>query len=150
MANTGFLIPADQAARYAAALPTDPISGNPQSMTPLTQKTKFECGGGCAASTANDYLLFALMLMNKGKSGDARILGPKTVDYMLSNQLGPDVKNLIQNGDPTRADYGFGLGLAVRTTPGLVRLMGSVGGFSWPGGSGTNWWVDPKEELAVV
>jgi CubicO group peptidase (beta-lactamase class C family) len=150
MADTGFLIPADQAARYAAALPTDPISGNPQSMTPLTQKTKFECGGGCAASTANDYLRFALMLMNKGKSGDARILGPKTVDYMLSNQLGPDVKNLIQNGDPTRADYGFGLGLAVRTTPGIVRMMGSVGDFSWPGASGTNWWADPREELAVV
>jgi CubicO group peptidase (beta-lactamase class C family) len=150
MADTGFLIPADKAARYAVALPTDPASGNPQSMTPLTQKTKFECGGGCAASTASDYLRFALMLMNKGKSGDARILGPKTVEYMLSNQLGPEVKNLIVNGDPTRADYGFGLGLAVRTTPGIVRMMGSVGDFSWPGASGTNWWADPHEELAVV
>jgi CubicO group peptidase (beta-lactamase class C family) len=119
-------------------------------MTALTQKTKFECGGGCAASTASDYLRFALMLMNKGKSGDTRILGPKTVEYMLSNQLGPEVKNLIQNGDPTRADYGFGLGLAVRTTPGIVRMMGSVGDFSWPGASGTNWWADPHEDLAVV
>jgi CubicO group peptidase (beta-lactamase class C family) len=150
MADTGFLIAADKAARYAAALPNDPVSGNPQSMTPLTQRTKFECGGGCAASTASDYLRFALMLMNKGKSGDARILGPKTVEYMLSNQLAPDVKNLIVNGDPTRADYGFGLGLAVRTTPGVVRMMGSVGDFSWPGASGTNWWADPHEELAVV
>ena len=69
---------------------------------------------------------------------------------MLSNQLGPDVKNLIGNADPTRADYGFGLGLAVRTTPGIVRLMGSVGDFSWPGASGTNWWADPDEDLAVV
>jgi CubicO group peptidase (beta-lactamase class C family) len=150
MADTGFLIPADKAGRYAVALPKDPVSGNPQSMTALTQKTKFECGGGCAASTASDYLRFALMLMNKGKSGDTRILGPKTVEYMLSNQLGPEVKNLIQNGDPTRADYGFGLGLAVRTTPGVVRMMGSVGDFSWPGASGTNWWADPHEELAVV
>ena len=90
------------------------------------------------------------MLMNKGKSGDTRILGPKTVEYMLSNQLAPDVKNLIVNGDPTRADYGFGLGLAVRTTPGIVRMMGSVGDFSWPGASGTNWWADPHEQLAVV
>jgi CubicO group peptidase (beta-lactamase class C family) len=150
MADTGFLIPPDKAARYAAALPNDPVTGQPQSMTPLTQKAKFECGGGCAASTASDYLRFALMLMNKGKSGDARILGPKTVEYMLSNQLGPDVRNLIVNGDPTRADYGFGLGLAVRTTPGIVRMMGSVGDFSWPGASGTNWWADPHEELAVV
>jgi CubicO group peptidase (beta-lactamase class C family) len=29
-------------------------------------------------------------------------------------------------------------------------MMGSVGHFSWPGASGTDWWVDPKEELAVV
>jgi CubicO group peptidase (beta-lactamase class C family) len=69
---------------------------------------------------------------------------------MLSDQLGPNIKNLIGNADPTRADYGFGLGLAVRMTPGIVRMMGSVGQFSWPGASGTDWWVDPKEELAVV
>jgi CubicO group peptidase (beta-lactamase class C family) len=24
------------------------------------------------------------------------------------------------------------------------------GQFSWPGASGTDWWVDPREELAVV
>jgi CubicO group peptidase (beta-lactamase class C family) len=90
------------------------------------------------------------MLMNEGSYNDKRILGKKTTEYMLSNQLGPDVTNLIRNGDPTRADYGFGLGLAVRTPPGIVRLMGSVGDFSWPGASGTNWWADPEEELAVV
>jgi len=149
MVDTGFTVPPEKTGRYAFALPTDPISGQPQS-TALPRPTKFECGGGCAASTASDYLRFALMLMNKGKYGDARILGPKTVEYMLSNQLGPDVKNLIVNGDPTRADYGFGLGLAVRTTPGIVRMMGSVGDFSWPGATGTNWWADPHEELAVV
>jgi CubicO group peptidase (beta-lactamase class C family) len=90
------------------------------------------------------------MLMNKGRYGDTRILGRKTVEYMLANQLGPDVKNLIGIADPTRADYGFGLGLAVRTTPGIVRLLGSVGDFSWPGATGTNWWADPNEELVVV
>jgi CubicO group peptidase (beta-lactamase class C family) len=148
MADTGFLVPADKAARRAVPLPVDPVSGNPQSATSLPQK--FECGGGCATSTASDYLRFALMLMNKGRLGDTRILGPKTVEYMLSNQLGPDVRNLIVNADQTRADYGFGLGLAVRTTPGIVRMMGSVGDFSWPGASGTNWWADPHEELAVV
>jgi len=150
MVDTGFLIPADKAARYAKALPNDPDSGRPQSLRPLTQPVKFECGGGCAASTASDYMRFALMLLNKGTYNGTRILGRKTAEYMLSNQLAPEVKNLIMNGDPTRADYGFGLGLAVRTTPGIVRLMGSVGDFSWPGASGTNWWGDPREELAVV
>jgi CubicO group peptidase (beta-lactamase class C family) len=150
MVDTSFVIPPEKAARYAKALPVDPVTARPQELTSLTQPAKFECGGGCAASTAGDYLRFAQMLLNRGKLGDTRILGRKTVEYMLSNQLGPEVKNLIANADPTRADYGFGLGLAVQTTPGIVRMMGSVGTFSWPGASGTNWWADPKEDLVVV
>src|SRR5258706_211333 len=130
MTDTGFAIPADKAARYAKPLPTDPDTGKPQARNPeLTQPLKFDCGG---------------------RSGETHLLGRKTVDYMLSDQLGPNIKSLIGNADPTRADYGFGLGLAVRATPGVVRMMGSVGQFSWPGASGTDWWVDPKEELAVV
>jgi CubicO group peptidase (beta-lactamase class C family) len=151
MTDTGFSISPDKAPRYAKPLPVDPDTGKPQARSPeLTQPLKFECGGGCAASTASDYLRFAMMLLNGGRAGEARLLGPKTVDYMLSDQLGPNIKNLIGNADPTRADYGFGLGLAVRATPGVVRLMGSVGQFSWPGASGTDWWVDPKEDLTVV
>src|SRR5262249_40217242 len=150
MIDTGFLVPADKVARYAKPLPLDPQTGKPQSLMQLTTPLKFECGGGCLASTASDYMRFALMLMNKGTYGEARVLGRKTVEYMLSNQIAPDVKNLIGNADPTRVDYGFGLGLAVRTTPGVVRLMGSVGDFNWPGASGTNWWADPHEQLAVV
>jgi CubicO group peptidase (beta-lactamase class C family) len=150
MNDTTFLIPAGKADRYAKPLPADPVTGKPQSLPALTEPAKFECGGGCAASTAGDYMRFALMLLNKGKYGDTRILSRKTVEYMLSNQIGPDVKNLVGNADPTRADYGFGLGLAVQTTPGIVRMAGSVGLFGWPGASGTNWWADPKEDLVVV
>ena len=50
----------------------------------------------------------------------------------------------IGNADPTRADMGFGLGVAVQTTPGIVRTAGSVGSFSWPGAYGTNWLPIPK------
>ena len=148
MVDTAFTLPADKMSRYAKPLPADPVTGLPQAAPPL--QFRFDCGGGCAVSTAADYLRFAQMLMNKGAYGRARILGRKTVEYMLSNQLAPDAKNLIANADPTRADYGFGLGLAVRTTAGIVRMLGSVGDFSWPGATGTNWWADPREELAVV
>jgi CubicO group peptidase (beta-lactamase class C family) len=147
MVDTGFAVPADKMSRVAKPLERDPISGQPQEAE--AKPLKFECGGGCAVSTAMDYLRFASMLLDKGRYGN-RILGRKTVEYMLANQLGPDVKNLIGNADPTRADYGFGLGLAVRTTLGVVRLLGSVGDFSWPGATGTNWWADPKEDLVVV
>jgi CubicO group peptidase (beta-lactamase class C family) len=151
MTDTGFSISADKVSRYAKPLPADPDTGKPQARSPeLTEPLKFECGGGCAASTASDYLRFATMLLNHGRFGEGHLLGRKTVEYMLSDQLGPNIKNLIGNADPTRADFGFGLGLAVRTTPGVVRMMGSVGQFTWPGASGTDWWVDPKEDLVVV
>jgi CubicO group peptidase (beta-lactamase class C family) len=55
MVDTHFLIPADKAARYAKALAVDPDTGRPQTLAALTQKTKFESGGGGAASTASDY-----------------------------------------------------------------------------------------------
>jgi len=153
MTDTGFRIPPAKAQRYAKALPVDPDTGRPQRVGPVATQpnpTKFDCGGGCAVSTASDYVRFASMLLDKGALGKTRILGRKTVEYMLSNQLGPEVKNLIANADPTRADYGFGLGLAVRQTVGVVRMMGSAGEFNWPGASGTNWWADPKEDLVVV
>jgi CubicO group peptidase (beta-lactamase class C family) len=151
MTDTAFFIPPEKTQRYAKALPTDPDSGEPQSVTPLlTTPLKFESGGGGLASTAADYMRFALMLLNKGAYGGTRVLGRKTAEYMLTNQLGPEVTNLIANADPTRADYGFGLGLAVRTQAGRGRMLGSVGDFGWPGASGTNWWADPAEELAVV
>jgi CubicO group peptidase (beta-lactamase class C family) len=150
MSDTSFVVPADQASRYAHPLPNDPVTGQPQAVPMRLQKPKFECGGGCAASTAGDYLRFATMLVNKGQIGSTRILGRKTVEYMLSNQLGPDVKSQLRNGGSIHADYGFGLGLAVRVTSGIASTTGSVGDFSWPGAFGTYWWGDPREELAVV
>jgi CubicO group peptidase (beta-lactamase class C family) len=150
MVDTGFIVPPEKVKRYAKALPTDPDTGRPQSILDLSKPLGFECGGGCTVSTASDYLRYTQMLLNHGRLGNTRVLGRKTVEYMLSDHLRPETKNLIGNADPAHADYGFGLGLAVRTTPGVVRLAGSVGDFSWPGASGTNWWGDPREQLAVV
>jgi CubicO group peptidase (beta-lactamase class C family) len=150
MKDTAFAVPPEKAKRYAKAFANDPDTGKPQFVLDLTKPLKFECGGGCAASTAGDYLRFAQMLLDGGKLEGKRVLSRKTVEYMLSNQLAPNTVNLIANADPTSADMGFGLGVAVRTTPGVVRKVGSVGEFSWNGAYGTSWWADPKESLAVV
>ncbi len=101
-------------------------------------------------STAGDYLRFASMLLNRGEFNGQRILSRKTVEYMTANQLGPHVRNLIGNADPTRVDYGFGLGLAVRNHTGDRAFPRLRRTFTWPGASGTNWWVDPHEHLVVV
>ena len=150
MKDTSFNVGPDKARRYAKAFAKDPDTDQTQFVLDLTKPLKFECGGGCAVSTAADYLRFAQMLLQGGKLDGKRVLGRKTVEYMLANQLPPGTVNLIGNADPTRADMGFGLGLGVQTTPGIVRTAGSVGSFSWPGAYGTNWWADPKEQMVVV
>lgn len=150
MKDTAFNVGPDKVRRYAKAFAKDPDTGQNQFVLDLTKPLKFECGGGCAVSTAGDYLRFAQMLLQGGQLNGKRVLGRKTVEYMLANQMSPSMVNLIGNADPTRADMGFGLGVAVQTTPGIVRTAGSVGSFSWPGAYGTNWFADPKEQLVVV
>jgi CubicO group peptidase (beta-lactamase class C family) len=151
MRDTGFRVTAEKAPRYAKALAADPDTGAKQSAgIDLTQPMRTECGGGGLGSTAADYLRFALMLLGKGAFAGARVLGRKTAEYMLADHLGPGVRSLMAQADPTRADFGFGLGLAVRNSVGVVRTSGSAGEFSWPGASGTNWWADPQEELVAV
>src|SRR5258706_397473 len=138
MVDTGFLVPPEKLKRYARGLANDPVTGKPQFWLDLSKPLKFECGGGCAASTAADYLRFVQMLLNGGRLDGKRVLGRKSVEYMTSNQLAPGVVNLVGGADPSSADMGFGLGVAVRTTPGIVRKLGSVGEFAWNGAYGTS------------
>lgn len=150
MTDTSFTIPADKAKRFARALPNDPLTGKPQNSTDATRQLKFECGGGCSASTAGDYIRFGQMLLNRGRLGDTRILSSRTVDYMTSNQLPAGTQNFIAAADPTKDGYEFGLTMAVRPSTGGPTMMGSPGAYSWSGASGTDFWVDPKEQLVVV
>ena len=150
MKDTSFLVPADKAKRLAKAFKIDPENGQPQSMPDRTQPLKFECGGGCLASTAGDYLRFAQMLLNNGQLDGKRIAGRKNIEYMLSNQLAPGTVNLVGLTDPSNADQGFGLAVSVRTTEGIARTAGSIGTATWSGAFGTYWWIDPKEKLAAV
>lgn len=150
MGDTGFSVPAAKAGRYAKGFANDPDTGRPQFVLDLTKPLKFECGGGCAVSTAPDYIRFAQMLLNKGTLEGKRILGRKTVEYMTSDHLTPDMRNGIPQVDAARVGYGFGLGVAVRRQDGVSPIAGSAGDYHWGGAYGTFFWVDPKEELAVV
>ena len=77
MVDTSFTIPAEKHNRYAHWFAIDPATGKPDYVLDLTQPLKFECGGGCGASTAGDYVRFAQMLLDKGSLGGARILSKK-------------------------------------------------------------------------
>jgi CubicO group peptidase (beta-lactamase class C family) len=150
MVDTGFVVPADKAKRYAKALPSDPETGRPQTITDGTKPYRFECGGACAVSTAADYLRFGQMLLDRGRLGNTRILGKKSVELMTSDHLGPDIAIPVNQTDPTRRGQGYGLTVSVRRFPGVAPYLGSEGEFGWGGAYGTQFWVDPREQLVVV
>ena len=150
MVDTHFVVPPEKVKRYARALKIDPNTGKPQDSSDRTKADKFECGGGCTASTAADYIRFGQMLLNRGALDNTRILASRTVDYMTANHMTRDMQNYIADADPTKAGYEFGLTMAVRTAAGGPTMMGSPGVYTWSGASGTEFWVDPKEQLVVV
>lgn len=150
MRDTAFTVPPEKVRRYAKALPRDPLSGEPQTLRDGTTPHKFDCGGGCAVSTAADYLRFAQMLANGGELDGVRVLSRKMVEYMTSDHLGPEVDLSKLNDYPNIRGYGFGLGVAVRRSAGRGGMPGSAGEFHWAGSTGTYFWVDPAEELVTV
>jgi CubicO group peptidase (beta-lactamase class C family) len=150
MVDSGFVIPPEKVKRWAHALAKDPETGQPQSVMDSTRAHRFDCGGACGVSTAADYLRFAQMLLDGGHLGKARILGRKSVELMTSDHLGSEIENPVTTEDPTRRGVGYGLTMSVRVAPGVSPYLGSLGEFGWGGAYGTQFWVDPKEQLVVV
>ena len=152
MVDTGFVVPAAKAARIARPLAVDPDTGRPITFRVPTTPSQYRLRRRLRSGTALDYLRFAMMLLNKGTLDGTRVLSRKSVEYMTANQLGADVdaSRLHEFAVEHMDGFGFGLGVAVRTQPGVAGVPGSPGEFLWSGATGTMFWVDPKEEMAVV
>jgi CubicO group peptidase (beta-lactamase class C family) len=138
MVDTAFQVPADKLSR--AAQPGQKPNGPP--MTPrfvVNDGAKYQSGGGGLLGTTEDYLRFSLALANGGVWQGKRIIGRKTLEFMTADHVG---------NRPGRPEgFGFGLGFEVRTKLGEAAFMGSVGEYGWSGAAGTEFWVDPKEQL---
>jgi len=148
MMDSGFHIEEERAHdRLAEPFANDPWTGNKVIYFSMTQKPISESGGGGMVSTAPDYARFAQMLANGGTLNGERIIGRKTLELMASNHLGPKV-----NADKPQIPpgHGFGLGFAVRLERGMSHYPGSVGQYYWGGAAGTQFWIDPAEDLWAV
>jgi CubicO group peptidase (beta-lactamase class C family) len=147
MAETAFHTGEENAARLAEPFATDPWTGDKVQLFNMLEKPVMESGGGGLVSTTMDYARFSQMLLNGGGLDGVRIIGRKTLEFMASDHLGPNVKvdsPLMPEG------HGFGLGFAVRTHAGLAPFAGSPGQFFWSGMAGTFFWIDPAEDLFAV
>lgn len=100
-------------------------------------------GGAGLVSTAEDYYLFAQMLLDRGRANGRVLLSPTTVDLMTAPHAPDTLPGSTRGGD-------FGLSVQVMRDPVALGQRVSSGSFGWGGAYGTNFWVDPKEKLVGV
>lgn len=156
MSDTHFFLPAEKVTRLTKIYEHDengclrPIpdtayqlgNANIAAGVPYKGPQKLFSGGGGLVSTAQDYARFAQMLLNGGKLGDAQLLSCKTVELMISNQIG-ELGYWSQG-------YGFGYGVYINRGAAYSGQPGSVGTYGWSGYYSTYFWIDPKEDVVAV
>jgi CubicO group peptidase (beta-lactamase class C family) len=148
MKDTYFFLPPDKRTRLTAVYANGPdmkairAPDGPRGQGDYVDGPRRSFSGGAGLlSTARDYARFLQMLLNGGTLDGVRILGPKTVALMTTNQTGTLYSQTGQ---------GFGLGFSLVERPGADGRVESVGTFGWGGAYGSNYNVDPKEHLVLV
>ena len=147
MHDTMFFLPAAQRDRLAAVYSSGPdgkIVRAPEGARGQGHyvdgpRQNFSGGAGLL-STARDYARFLEMIRSGGALDGVRILAPRTVALMTTNQIGG------LRGTP---GLGFGLGFETIDRYGAGGLS-SVGAFGWGGAYGSTYRVDPEARLTMV
>jgi CubicO group peptidase (beta-lactamase class C family) len=161
MKDTSFFVPAGKMPRLATnyGMPDPgtgkrPVTDQPGPDSRWAKPPAFPSGAGGLTSTADDYLKFARMLLDKGKLGDTRILSHKSVALMTANYLTPEQRRQPFVGLDFWAGQGFGLGVSVVDDVARQERspfgFSSAGSFGWPGAFGTWWQADPKEDMIQI
>jgi CubicO group peptidase (beta-lactamase class C family) len=155
MKDTGFWLPKEKQDRLAAIYGRDPQTGKyVLASRPIpTAPMNFASGAGGLVSTADDYLQFAKVLLNKGRSRDVRLLSHPTIAMMTTNWLTPEQRKAGFVGiSDFWASQGFGLGVSI--TDDVSRLgrnpYTSNGSFGWNGATGVSWRADPEEDMIPI
>ena len=98
----------------------------------------YHAAGAGLASTADDYMKFALMLLNGGKAEDGTVVLSEETLKLMSTPVADDT---------SAGNNRWGLGVRVIIKPGDTL---PVGCFGWSGAYGTHFWIDPVNKVAAV
>ena len=159
MVDTAFWCPPEKRDRFSSCYQPNGGSGiklqDDAGNSTYAAPPNLESGGGGLVSTAHDYMRFCQMMLQGGTLDGVQILSPKTVALFSLNYL-PENKELVDMAPPglfSEAGYsgvGFSIGCGVNINVAKTRLPGTLGEFFWGGAASTAFWIDPKEQLAVV
>ena len=147
MKDTLFFLPPDQRSRLAAVyshgsdgkIVRAPDGPRGQGAYVDGPRKSF-AGGAGLLSTAQDYAHFLEMIRRGGAIDGVRILSPRTVALMTTNQVGA-------LHSPSGMGYGYGFETTDRYG---ANGMDSAGAFGWAGAYSSTYRVDPESHLVVV
>ena len=145
MNNTYFYLPKGKENRMVTLYQKEknsPLIPNPDKLYqtyPYSGAQTMHCTGAGLSGTIEDYAKFCQMILNGGEFNGKRILGRKTVELMCKNQ----VKDL-------RGEIGFGLAFDDFRAPYSHESIASEGSLRWGGMFGTDFLIDPKEDLILL
>ena len=156
MTDTSFSVPDDKVSKFCALYTR--TTENPLKKLEDAESSRFRkpvvmnSGGGGLVSSMNDYVRFVEMIRRLGELDGERILGRKTVNFMMRNHLPGDMASMGQKtfSEMPMTGVGFGLGGAVLLDPVKSEIIGSEGEFTWGGVASTAFWIDPMEDISVV
>jgi CubicO group peptidase (beta-lactamase class C family) len=152
MTDTGFFVPREKQARFAANYYSDGkgrmIIRDDPAKSGYLHKAGLSSGGGGLVGTASDYMRFLLMVENGGEWQGTRILSTKSAAAMHTNEL-PKSVNWIGFGDEESTGVGFGLGFSV-TVETNDKRANRKDEYGWGGAASTHYWVSPRDRLIVV
>ncbi|MFT5937140.1 MAG: CubicO group peptidase (beta-lactamase class C family) [Pseudohongiellaceae bacterium] len=154
MPDTGFYVPPLKQDRLARAyrIPDGSSGLAPLQVmdVPITENPPLKEGAAGIVSTVPEYLRFLQALLNDGELDGHRVLEPKTVLAMTTNQIAQELMPFGTNPANPMFDRGWGYGLAVVTDASKSEYGVNNGEFGWSGSLGTFSWADPVTETAAV
>ena len=159
MNDTTFHIDKSKLDRFSSCYIYDEIAGkyimqDDSIETSYLEKPRSFSGGGGLLSTIDDYMKFCNLIQNNGSADKENIIGSRTLDYMISNQLnhGEDLHQIGKGrwGKEEFKGVGFSLGGSVVLDPVENMSIRSKGEFAWGGAASTAFWIDKKEKISVV
>jgi methyl acetate hydrolase len=155
MADTGFVLRADQRSRLAA-MHARGADGKLQTIPfELPQEPEFFMGGGGLYGTARDYLRFLDMILGGGTAGGVQVLKRETVREMTENNIGGIAVETLKTAMPTLSNdanlfpgmvQDWGLSFCINTEEGPHGR--SAGSLAWAGLANTYFWADPRRNVA--
>lgn len=157
MGDTFFQVPEDKKHRLASDQYWDDENNKVAAVEPGTRrnydKVSLFFGGGGLVSTIGDYMRFCQMVLNGGSLDGVRLLGPKTMQFVASDHLTPEVRAEGRGEYPSMDFFpgqSMALGYGIITNPAITPSISSKGELSWGGVAGTKFWIDPVEQLIGI